>query len=384
MTTETSATVLPPKKPARRRKRGEGSIRKRGQNYFAILSVNGHKMERRAGPRSADAVQLLSVWKEELRHGTLRTEKAPTFAAFVGQVKEIDSRRLKPSTLSAYNSIYKVHLVPYFGHRRLDQITAAVVTRFFSELAGRNASKKRQPVATKTLINCHRLLSRVFSFAIDLQYLVRSPLPKPGKLFARVEQREMDFLRPHEVRTLLAAIDDVEMKAMIATMILTGMRVGEIVGLMWDCVDFKAKTIRVKRAFSRGQLLTPKTRNSNRLIQAGDNVMALLREHKLLAGARSEFVFSTSTGKHIDGANLLKRVLRPALTKAKIDRPLRLHDLRHTYSSIMISENANLKFVSMQLGHASIQITLDRYSHLIPERHAETVAHVDDLLLGSA
>ena len=91
---------------------------------------------------------------------------------------------------------------------------------------------------------------------------------------------------------------------------------------------------------------------------------------------------AAAAGSPLDPANLVKRVFEPALRAAGL-RKVRFHDLRHTYASIMINEGHNLKFVSKQLGHSSIQITLDRYAHLIPERHDAAVEQFETVLLGS-
>ena len=93
---------------------------------------------------------------------------------------------------------------------------------------------------------------------------------------------------------------------------------------------------------------------------------------------RSDFIFSTKGGQSLDGANAVTRVFKPALRQAGLRR-IRFHDLRHTFASLMVNQGANLKFVSRQLGHASIQITLDRYSHLIDEMHDGSVDIFDDL-----
>lgn len=381
---EDQRPTTPRKSNAPRRRKGEGHIRKRGGGYYVVLTVNGKKVERAAGTRSADAVSLLNRFKEEMRQGVFRSEKAPTFEEFLSRFRELDDRKLKPSTRAAYASIEKVHLIPFFGQRRLDQITPTLVTRFFSELAGRTASNRKTQLSTKSLLNCHRLLTKIFNLAVDAQILTKSPVPKPKKLFPPADEKEMDFLRPDEVRRLLDALDDKEMHCLFATSVMTGMRVGELTALQWDCVDFRGKLIKVRRSFSRKELTTPKTKKGKRDIAVDSNLLQLLREHKLRSGGRGEFVFSSPSGKPLDAANLLKRQLRPALKRAGIDRPIRLHDLRHTRASILMNEGCNLKFLQEQLGHASITVTLDRYSHLIPEKHDATVESVGQLLLGAA
>jgi integrase len=161
------------------------------------------------------------------------------------------------------------------------------------------------------------------------------------------------------------------------------LRQGELLALQWGDIDHHRGVIKVRRAFSRGKLQTPKTSHSMREVRVGKNLLRALHEHQLRTGARSEFVFTTRTGAPLDPANLVKRGFEPTLRSAGL-RKIRFHDLRHTYASIMINEGANLKFVSKQLGHSSIQITLDRYSHLIPERHDAAVEQFEALLIADS
>jgi integrase len=122
------------------------------------------------------------------------------------------------------------------------------------------------------------------------ELLVKNPC-KAVKL-PRAERREMDFLRPEEVRSLLGAFTDDEMHALFTTAVMTGMRRGELLVLQWDDIDFNASVIRVRRSVSSGQIQTPKTEKSRRAIQVGGALLKIPKEHKLRTGKRSPFVFT--------------------------------------------------------------------------------------------
>lgn len=364
--------------------RRRGSVIKRGNIYSIKYSVAGRARWERVGASATAAKRLLSRRLSEIDEGRVAVERAGLFSEFVERWRTdyLGAAQLKPSTLSAYRSVLERHLLPYFGTMKLDRITPALVQRFVAEKIAERSARGR-PYQPKTVKNSIRVLSKIFNTAIDWQMLVRSPVARLR--LPRVERKEMDFLRPTEVRLLLdaAASIDPELHAVLLLAVLSGMRQGELFALQWGDIDWVRVSIQVRRAFSRGQLLSPKTATSVREVRVGQAVLTTLREHQARCDGRSEFLFSTRTGAPLDRSNLVKRGFEPALRLAGLRR-IRFHDLRHTYASLMINEGANLKFVSRQLGHSSIQITLDRYSHLIPERHDDAIEHFERLVLGRA
>ena len=363
------------------KRRTRGHIRKRGQKYYVIYSVAGQKKEEVGGTTAEQAKRLLTQRLYEADRGFVRNAKPLKFREFIDTWRRdhVDTQQLKPSTRRGYDSAIKRHLMPFFGDNRMDRITSEDVRRFFKQKQEGTSEKTDRRLSNKTLINAMRLLNSIFNFAVVIELLVKNPC-KAVKL-PRAERREMDFLRPEEVRSFLAAFVNEEMRCLFTTAVMTGMRRGEILALQWDDIDFNGNVIRVRRSVSGGEIQTPKTEKSRRAIQVGLSLLKMLKEHKLRTGGRGPFVFSTKSGSLLDPDNLVKRVFEPTLRVAGIERHIRFHDLRHTYASILINEGANLKFVSEQLGHASIVITLDRYSHLIAERHDDTVSKFEKLLL---
>ena len=371
-----------PSKKAKKRTRGH--IRKRGEKYYIVYSVAGRKKEEVGGTTAEQAKRLLTQRLFEADRGFVRNAKPMTFREFieVWRTDHVATQELKPATIRGYDSVIERHLLPAFGDQRMDRITAEHIRRFFKEKQEATSEKTSRSLSKKTLINTLRLLNSIFNFAMVIELLVKNPC-KAIKL-PRAPKREMDFLRPEEVRAFLGAFTDEEMHCLFTTAVMTGMRRGEILGLQWDDIDFKGSVIRVRRSISNGEIQLPKTEKSRRAVQVGPALLKTLRAHKLRTGTRSSFIFTTKNGTLLDPDNLVKRVFEPTLLAAGIERHIRFHDLRHTFASILINEGANLKFVSEQLGHASIMITLDRYSHLIAERHDDTVSKFEKLLLAEA
>ncbi len=144
----------------------------------------------------------------------------------------------------------------------------------------------------------------------------------------------------------------------------TGLREGELFALTWDCVNFVENYITVNKSYTHGVLGTTKT-SKDRKVKISLTVTKFLKEWKM-ACPKSELnlVFPNANGNYMDSQNMMKRRFKPAL--AGIDS-IRFHDLRHTYASTLIIQQAPIPYISKQLGHSTNKVTLDTYIHLMPE-----------------
>ncbi len=164
------------------------------------------------------------------------------------------------------------------------------------------------------------------------------------------------------------------------TAILTGLRRGEVFGLQWGDIDFANSRIHVKRAFVKGRFTTPKSKHSIRKVVMSPTLASALKKHKLLSAPNEmEMVFANSEGKPIDADVFARRQFLPALRRAGLSH-IRFHDMRHTFATLLIAQGENIKFIQNQMGHASIQTTLDRYGHLLPESHNEVGSRLDKMI----
>jgi len=168
-------------------------------------------------------------------------------------------------------------------------------------------------------------------------------------------------------------------RTLVLTAVMTGMRRGELLGLKWEDVDLEGGKIHVRRALWRGKFVAPKSRRSRRAIDAPATVRAALA--RLPSRFEGELVFCGPQGHPLDPENFTKRDFARVLRRSGVRR-IRFHDLRHTYTSLLIAQGAHPKYIQAQLGHASIQTTLDRYGHLMPDVHAAEAKKLDQLDLG--
>jgi len=225
------------------------------------------------------------------------------------------------------------------------------------------------------------------------RYLRENPAQEIRRL--RVEAQEMDYLTPEEIRLLLQHADE-PYRTLFLTAALTGMRRSEVLAIQWGDIAWAGSSIHIKRSLfwytlnelggaqvSRWRFMEPKSKRSMRTLVMSPNLREALELHRLSAPvSQHDLVFCTKGGSPIDPRHLIEREFWPALSRAGLRR-VRFHDLRHTYTALMIAQGANIKFIQSQLGHASIQTTLDRYGHLLPEVQRGVGERLDAAVFGS-
>lgn len=347
-------------------------IVKRGKNYSIVYYVNGKQKWKSIGPNKREAEQALIEIMRQVHRGEYQELKKISFADFAHKwLNDYAEGTVKPSTYSSYKHIIQTHLILYFGDFQLRNITPDIVQGYVSR-------KMRQGVLSpKTINNTLVPLKKMLKHAVRWGYLRQNPAQHVEK--PRVEPVEMSFLTPGEVGLFLKEVNP-DYYPLFLTAVLTGMRRGELLALKWDDVDWNSSTIFVRRSLYKGGFVTPKSKTSRRTIVISPRLRDVLLAHKINSSAdKNNLLFCTSKGKPLEPDNLVKRQFLPALHRAGLRR-IRFHDLRHTYTALLISQGENIKFIQNQLGHASIQTTLDRYGHLLPEANTQAAKRLDDTI----
>ncbi|SRR6266545_4542652 len=255
-------------------------------------------------------------------------------------------------------------LVGFFGDRPLDSITTSDVNRYITTA--------RKSLSVKSVRNALLVLNTLLADAQADNYLAVNPVAsrrvqKPRAVRAEELPEPVEILSPEALNRLLDAVPAASY-ALFLTAVSTGARLGELLAFQWGDVDWAQKRIHVRRAAYKGSFLVPKTRNALRAIDVGDQLLAILSGLRLARGETpppDALLFPGPTGRPLDPDNLRKRVWAAALVKAGLPHR-RIHSLRHTFASLLIAQGQDLKYISAQLGHASITTTIDRYGHLIP------------------
>jgi integrase len=201
-------------------------------------------------------------------------------------------------------------------------------------------------------------------------------------------------LSAEEVRRLLAAATDDRLEALWVLAVHTGMRQGELLALKWTDVDLEAGKIRVRRTLTRESghytLGEPKTKKSRRTVKLTGAATEVLRSHLSRQMADMDqlgdlyrdqgLVFTTDSGAPLNPSNVRNRNLRRLTRKAELPE-IRFHDLRHTCATLLLSRNVHQKIVQEMLGHSTVAITLDTYSHVLPGMGDQAATAMEDALL---
>jgi integrase len=209
----------------------------------------------------------------------------------------------------------------------------------------------------------------------------------------RITREEIDPLDAEGARRLIESARGDRLEPLYVLALNTGMRQGELLALKWDDVDLERSLVRVRRTLTRSDkgfvLGEPKTKKSRRTIRLTPGAVQALRAHLSRqleemerAGSLYEpggLIFATEMGTIINPSNLRNRSLKPLLRRAEL-RPIRFHDLRHTCATLLLGKDINPKIVSEMLGHASVSITLDIYSHLLPDMQEKAAKALEDVL----
>ena len=294
--------------------------------------------------------------------------------------------QLERATLKQYREL-GAHIEQHLGHFRLAELTTPGINTFRDTLC-RILSR---PMARKVLTALKGVLADAQRRGNVAQNVALTVSIGPDKRRAGLEV-DRDIPTPDEIRRMLAAAPE-RARPLLVTAALAGLRASELRGLRWEDIDFKRGELHVwQRADRYGVIGQPKSRAGTRTVPLGPMLTNVLRAWRL-ASTSTGLVFPTRTGKPLDHSNLLRRMFGPVQVAAGIvtagSKPkYSFHALRHFYASWCINRRVDgglelpLKVVSTRLGHASIQITADRYGHLFPrgDDGAELVAAERTLL----
>jgi integrase len=279
-----------------------------------------------------------------------------------------EDRGCKPSTVRNYRNAIRVHLVPVFGDMKLEDITVQEIERW---RAGMTSARVQRELSNKTKNNLLVLMHAIFRRAVKLYGLAANPVAQVDRFRVR-SSGDIQVFSPEEVWALVRAAKSDADAAIFLTAAFTGLRRGEVLALRWRDVDFAGSTIRVRASYAAGKLTTPKSGKVRAVPMAPDvaSALAKLGDRDRYTGD-DDFVFAGEAGLPLDGDALSSRY-RDALARAGL-RPLRFHDLRHTFGTRMIAK-ADIRRVQEWMGHSDIQTTM-KYLHYAPrEEDAELVA----------
>lgn len=391
-----------------------GSIEKRGKNSYRItvsegFDLNGKPMIHRKTVHGTkkDAEVELAKFVTEVQNGLVIDGKSLKFSEFTEIWKrDYGSKELAPSTYKRYCRMLETRLIPYFGHFYITKIKPTDIMKFYDLLEkdtqlvrkkGNNGSKTKKPLSGKTILEHHRLLRAMLHKAVYWQLIVANPAervqpPKARKPKRRSYDDEQTKILLENLELLSS--EDTKYKVAIILTVFTGVRLGELMGLEWQDVDFKNGIISINRS---SQYLAdmgvftkvPKTESSIREIAIPEFIISLLDEYKLwyeeqksIYGelwTNSDRLFVQVDGKPMHPSTISKWFVKYV---GQIGLPvINFHGLRHTNASLLVAQNIDIAVISARLGHAQISTTLDFYVHPLLSHNRKAGYALENLLL---
>ncbi len=361
-------------------------IRKRGPRRWEVSVYLGGGKRRWISVRGTRrmAERAAARLEEEAQTGTLVEPTASTVEEYLEEWLETRVRlQNAPRTYQDYRYYVRRFLQPSLGHLKLTQLRPLHLQRLYVKL--------RQQGLTRTVDYVHQVVRKALNDAVQLQLVARNPAlaARPP----RSRSQPVDIPTVEVVRAALAAIHGTEVELPVRLAVTTGVRPGELVALRWRDLDLEAGRARIRQTLQRivgeGLVFAPtKTHRSTRTIALDTHVVEQLGRHRAIQAVRQreigllyddhDLVFAQADGRPIEPSVMLQRFQR-ALQRAGLPL-LRIKDLRHVHASIMLSEGVHPRVVQEQLGHASITLTLDTYSHVTPGIQSEAVQRVGKVL----
>ena len=349
-----------------------------------------HKGKRKAkcigtSKRAAESVAEKIQAKISLGQFEIKEEKAKAilFSDYAAEwLKTSVAVRCKPSTVEDYKGAYALHLHPIFGGHHLLNVTREHIKRFLAEKLESGLSRSRVMVILT-------VLNAVLNSAVEDGHLAANPASRLGHVMKMKKGplKEIHPLTREELALFLATVHE-HFPAFYPLFLLlarTGMRFGEVLALKWQDIDFHGGFIEVRRSWRRKRLGTPKSGKGRRVDmsrQLQETLLTLFETRKEEAwrhglGQVPEWVFCDEEGKLLWESTVRTCIFYPALHRSGLRR-IRIHDLRHTFASLLIQQGESLVYVKEQLGHHSIKITVDTYGHLVPGGNRQAVDRLDD------
>lgn len=372
-----------------RRRHGEGSIYQRGDGRWvgAVGLPDGTRKVVYGKTRVDVQNSVVDVLKKKKDGLPIRRDERQTLGQFVSQwLESVAKPSTRPSTYRGYEQKLRVHVLSHrMAKLQLSQVTPQDVEAFLNEkhTAGQSA---------QSVQHLRAILRTALSTAVKWGFVGRNAAALAEG--PRVVHREVQASTPEEARQLLEVVRGDRLEALYTVALAIGLRQGEVLGLRWKDVDLTGGSLSVRVALQRQtgtfELVEPKTAKSRRTIALPAVAITALQHHR----ERQEFekkkmkddpwlndwdlVFTTAEGKPLHGTEVT-HLFQRLLKEAGLPRQ-RFHDLRHACASLLLAQGEHPRVVMETLGHSTIALTMNTYSHVMPQLQREAAIKMDAML----
>lgn len=386
-----------------------GSIMDMGNNKYRFRASTGSYENRKYISETVQASSMREAKKLYAKF-IARIESGNTYSASKTTLNEFSKKwletyvkpNLSPTTYQSYTEKLNMHILPYLGHKRLDKITPFDIDSLYNLLANKLTNRKDENGNYKTLSpasihRVHEIISSMFSSAYKWDLVPYNPCTKVTKpKYKRTKMTCYDEETSKKLINKLLETAPLKYKCFVILAMLGGFRRGEIVGLHWNDIDFNNKKITVNRSvYYLGREgvneKSTKTDSSNRTIAISGICFDLLKQWRAEQGKMrlalgdkwngSENIFTTDDGR-IMNPSTGPKWFSEFLKKHGFPH-IRFHDLRHTFATLLISYNVDVKTVSHKLGHASATTTMNFYVHNLESTDKASAELLEDKLFSN-
>lgn len=368
-----------------RRGHGEGTITKRGDGrWVGAVSVANGERKWFYGATRREVQEKVTRALQAKQDGMLVVGPGQTVEKYLRYwLEDIVRHSVRPRTSEAYDLNVR-RVLPHVGKLRLNTLTPAHIQKMYTDLLDSGLSRR-------SVEQLHCVVHRALRQAVQLGLTGRNAADAVS--VPRPKRHEMQTLRADQVQQLFASTNDDRLHGLWVLLVTTGLRIGEATGLLWEDVDLTTGRLTVQRAMQRQKgaglvLVEPKTERSRRTVLLPQATIVALREHwhkqaveRLATGPAWEdhrLVFCAHSGAPLSASSAIKTFHR-VLAKAGLPQ-VRIHDLRHTAATLLLGQGVHPKVVQELLGHSTITLTLDTYSHVTPTMQAQAATQMDAVL----
>jgi len=303
---------------------------------------------------------------------------------------------IRPSTYNSYVQHVECHIAPHIGTVKLQKLSGSQVNALYAKLAEAGRKDGKSGLSAMTIHHVHACLHKACKDAVRWGHISRNPLDAADPPRKRGDgTKEMRTWTKEQLKAFLDAVADDRLSPLWHTIAMTGMRRGEAIGLRWSDVDLEGGRLAVRRALipiNREVVVSePKTVKGRRVIALDPGTVEVLKAQAARqleeqndwddGWVETGLVFTLESGEALDPESV-SRYWRQAVKKSMLPQ-IRLHDLRHTHATLALQAGIHPKVVSERLGHATISITLDTYSHAIPAMQEEAAALIAGLVFAT-